>query len=55
MFNDEVIGVCDNILFLGEYNLENVFVFVVVVKMLGVINEEIMYVLEMFKGVEYWI
>lgn len=53
MFNDEVIGARDNILLPGEHNLENVLASVAVAKTLGVTNEEIMHVLETFKGVEH--
>ncbi|WP_252989648.1 Mur ligase family protein, partial [Listeria monocytogenes] len=53
MFNDEVIGERDNILLPGEHNLENVLASVAVAKTLGVTNEEIMHVLETFKGVEH--
>lgn len=53
MFGDEVILFVDDIVLLGVYNLENILVVVVVVKMVGVFNKVIQKVLISFIGVKY--
>lgn len=53
MFYDEVIGKRDDILLPGEHNLENILASIAVAKICDVSNEQIMHVLETFKGVEH--
>ncbi|KGL41121.1 UDP-N-acetylmuramoyl-L-alanine--D-glutamate ligase [Listeria newyorkensis] len=53
MFYDEIIGKRDDILLPGEHNLENILASIAVAKICDVSNEQIMHVLETFKGVEH--
>lgn len=53
MFYDELIGKRDDILLPGEHNLENILASIAVAKICDVSNEQIMHVLETFKGVEH--
>lgn len=53
MFNGEVIIFLEEVVFFGVYNLENILVVIVVVKMVGVFNEVVKKVLISFIGVKY--
>ncbi|WP_239254625.1 UDP-N-acetylmuramoyl-L-alanine--D-glutamate ligase [Listeria ilorinensis] len=53
MFNDEVVGVRDDILLPGDHNLENILASIAVAKTIGISSEAIMKVLETFKGVPH--